>query len=105
MVNKLSPERKELAGEALELRRAGYVQEDIANFLNVPQRTISYWFSIVAKDTNAIVAKEATHSKNVETAISNNPITLYQGKYEDIGKKISKESVDLIITDPPYVVA
>jgi hypothetical protein len=32
MAGKMKSERRELAEEALELRRAGYVQEDIAEF-------------------------------------------------------------------------
>jgi len=80
----LTPERRELFEEALELRRSGLTEQNIAGILGQPQQTISYWLSIVGNDTIANIGKEVTSTKNTETAITNNPLTLYQGKYEDV---------------------
>lgn len=41
----LSPERLELAEEAMQLREFGWTQQQIANFLKVPQQTVSYWLA------------------------------------------------------------
>jgi len=105
MTRTLTPERRELLEEALELRRAGLTEQNIAEILGQPQQTISYWLSIIGNGTTTNIGKEATPTKNTKIGITNNPLTLYQGKYEDVAPRIPNESIDLIITDPPYLVA
>lgn len=55
-MRRLTPERAALALEAKNLREFGYTQQEIADALEVPRRTISYWLSIVANGTSGKVA-------------------------------------------------
>jgi len=105
MARTLTPERRELFEEALELRRAGLTEQAISEILGLPQQTISYWLSIIGKDMSGHVGNNVSSTKNTQAIFTHNTLTLYQGKYEDVGQKIPPESIDLIITDPPYVVA
>jgi len=62
----LTPERSSLRNEAIQLREYGWTQQQIANALNLPQRTISYWLSrpIMGVSSHNILAKDFSISKN-----------------------------------------
>jgi len=100
-----TPQRAELIKEAIQLREFGWTQQRIADDLNVPRRTITRWLvnnGHVTPDNlghNTIVAKK-------RKASSATSITLFPCRYEQITEKeIPPESIDLILTDPPYLVS
>jgi site-specific DNA-methyltransferase (adenine-specific) len=109
----LTPHRAELMLEALQLREFGWTQQEIADALStpsmkVPQQTISYWFKHFGNGTISDVGKYVRLTnidKCTPTNIKPPPITLYPCKYEEAGEQIPTESVDLIVTDPPYLVS
>ena len=104
MARTLTPENKEKLGEALELRRAGMTQQEIADTLKVPQPTICRWLESMNNHVSTKMDKGTPNIHNLKATLSTS-ITLYQANYEDVADKIPPESVDLIITDPPYQVA
>jgi DNA modification methylase len=94
----------ELISEARTLREFGWTQQRIADFLKVPRTTVLRWLR-----NNG----QSPHNKldnpplNVHfgTPVMSTSITLYQCKYEEAGDQIPPESIDLIVTDPPYLVS
>jgi hypothetical protein len=65
------------------------------------KQTISYWFANVAPITNGNVAPVINKRNITLSELRNNPITLYQGKYENIGKKIAKDRLKLLKRPAP----
>ena len=109
----LTPHRAELVLEALQLREFGYTQQQIADTLStpaeeVPQQTISYWLKHFGNGTIGDVGKY-TRLTNRDEGSSTNikplPITLFPCKYEELDGQIPSGSIDLILTDPPYLVS
>lgn len=102
----ITPERAELIQEAKQLREFGYTQQMIADTLGVPQPTLTRWL----KDVNNNNREDVNNTRlNIHINQTNNihiikhPITLYKCKYEEAN--LEPESFDLILTDPPYLVA
>lgn len=90
--------------EAIQLREFGLTQQKIADVLKVPQQTVSYWLSKVGNGIAGNIGK-APPITNAGTPTLPTSITLFQAKYEDVNNRISPESIDLILTDPPYLVS
>lgn len=101
----LSPNRQDLALEAIQLREFGWTQQQIADTLKVPIQTINRWLLKMGNGTIDKVGKVYRNSHYAIADNSHNPITLYRCKYEDVGDGIASESIDLILTDPPYLVS
>ena len=105
MARTLTPERRELALEAKNLREFGYTQQEIADAFRKPRRTIAYWLSIVANGTSGKVATRNHLARIPLTTMATIDITLYPCRYEEKENDIPRKSVDLILTDPPYLVS
>lgn len=94
--------------EARRLRAFGLTQQAIANTLGVPQRTVSRWVNGLAKPISEGMAKESSFGHNDRYTFSQNgklAPRLLEGAYEEMAGKIEGDSVDLILTDPPYLVS
>lgn len=101
----LTPEREALALEAKNLREFGYTQQKIADAFGIPRQTIGYWLSIVG---NGKTVKVGNHKSMPTMSLVTLPTidaTLYPCRYEDAGGSIPDKSIDLILTDPPYLVS
>ena len=92
MARTLTPERQELAGEALELRRAGLTQQQIADVLGVPRITILNW--LMNNPLSGIVNNSTSNVHNSENTNVLNSITLYQGALIGV-VDFSKTDIDL----------
>lgn len=106
MTRSMTPERAELICEALQLREFGWTQQDIAIALHVPQQTISDWLRVFGNGTRNDVGNHPaiTESRTgAITEITSPPIRLFPCRYEDAAPHIPDGSVDLILTDPPYL--
>ena len=105
MARSITPERQELRAEAIRLRKSGWSQPEISKALAVPQQTLSKWLIMGKNETNnthslSIMGK---YSNIIVTHNNHRPITLFSCKYEEVGDGITPASVDLILTDPPYL--
>ncbi|MBA7529734.1 hypothetical protein ES705_21933 [subsurface metagenome] len=103
---KITPQRAELVMEAVQLREFGWTQQQIAETLKVPQPTIYYWLNHfnngTAKDisnTRSIINTRTRESINIKQP----PIHLFPCLYEQVAQAIEPGSIDLILTDPPYL--
>jgi len=96
----LSLERYNLKLEALQLREFGYTQQEIADTLGVPRVTITKWLNS-NKGNGMNNGNSIVHTKVPDNV--HETITLYPYKYEDCADKIPAAAVDLIVTDPPYL--
>lgn len=101
---KITPQRAELIMEAVQLRKFGWTQQQIADDLNVPPRTISFWLSGNCRSMSQSFGNDGAIAENLKANPATS-ITLYPAKYEEVGEKILPESIDLILTDPPYLVS
>ncbi len=105
MARTLTPEDTAKALETRNLREFGYSQQQIADALGTHQQTVSNWLKIVGNGTASKVGKR----KNLPTiplvSLPTIDVTLYHCRYEETEKAIPSETVDLIITDPPYLVS
>ncbi len=88
--------------EARQLQEFGWAQQQIAETLKVPRRTVSFWLGNIAKPVASDIAKAHLNGNNGTSGLATS-ITLYRAKYEEAGGKIPLESIDLILTDPPYL--
>jgi hypothetical protein len=101
----LTPERQAKALEARNLREFGYSQQQIADALEAPQPTVCRWLAKVDNDTRAKADNRAKLSRMADIVVSTIDITLYPCRDEDTDGIIPSESIDLILTDPPYLVS
>lgn len=91
---KLKPERLALALEAKQLREFGWTLQQIGECLEIPFQSAHYWLQLFRNgNSKDIIAKYP------------NDITLIPTFYENTGNLIPPESIDLILTDPPYLVS
>jgi len=105
MARSITSERQELRAEAIQLRKAGWSQPEISKALAVPQKTLSNWLIVANSEANDTQPLSIL-AKNSSIIISHNnhrPIALFPCKYEEVGDGIAPGSVDLILTDPPYL--
>lgn len=90
MARQLTPERQKLKDQALSLRYDyGWTERRIATHLQLPQKTI-----------NRLVS----HNINKSMSHNNGHITHLEGDCRDLIKDIPDNSVNCLITDPPYSV-
>ena len=90
MARMLTPERQKLKQEAISLRYDyGLSEPQIMARLHVPQRTISHW---VSHNSNGVFSHNST------------TITHLEGDCLERLKDIPDNSVDCLLTDPPYSV-
>ena len=104
MPRTISPERQELRAEASRLRQAGWGQLEISRALAIPRQTINRW--ITGNGVANAECSESIMGRTLKDRIAHNgasPIILFPRKYEDVGDGIAPGSVDLILTDPPYL--
>lgn len=87
------------------MREFGWTQGQIAKTLKVPQPTVCRWLKKLNNGIGANVNKHTNIIHKVESDNIHNPPILYPYKYEDVGDSIASESIDLILTDPPYLVS
>jgi len=86
----LTPERQQLKQQALSLRYDyGLTEPAIAGKLGVPQQTISYW---------------VTNNLHMNSTNNNHQITHLEGDCLELLKDIPDNSIDVLLTDPPYSV-
>lgn len=105
MARTLTPERQALALEAKNLREFGYTQQEIADALVVPQQTIFRWLAKVGNGVRPKVSNVKQLPTMPLVVLPTLDITLYPCRYEDAGGSIPDGSIDLILTDPPYLVS
>lgn len=101
---KITPQRAELIMEAAQLREFGWTQQQIADCLKRRRETVNRWFkkyNISTADSNHKVSSIATSDKHQYVTLKPPPIRLFPCLYEDV--RIPSESIDLILTDPPYL--
>ncbi len=102
---KITPQRAELIMEAVQLRKFGWTQQQIADDLNIPQRTISRWLNHNGYATSNNLSQDALVAKHYKTTLATS-ITLFPYRYEQVTEReIPPESIDLVLTDPPYLVS
>ncbi len=102
---KITPERAELIMEAVELREFGWTQQQIADDLNIPRQTIGRWLSNNEHTMSANAAHNTVVGSNHKARLLTS-ITLFPCRYEQITEReIPPESIDLVLTDPPYLVS
>lgn len=101
----LTQERQELALEARNLREFGYTQKEIANALEVPRRTIRDWLNHTAIGNRANLAKQRDKATIPIATRATLDITLYPCPYEKTAGAIPDNAIDLVLTDPPYLVS
>lgn len=99
---KITPQRAELIMEAVQLREFGWTQQQIADDLKVPIQTINRWLIKMGNALPEKVGKRYATSHNDIFSNSHN-ITLYPCLYEEAAQHIEPRSIDLILTDPPYL--
>lgn len=101
----LKPERQALALEAKNLREFGYTLQEIDEGLGVPFQTLSRWLISMGngKANNMGNRKEFPILPLVRFPTID--IALYPCRYEETGGAILDGSIDLILTDPPYLVS
>lgn len=105
---KITAQRAELAMEAIQLREFGYTEQQIADTLKVPQPAVCYWLKHFNNGKGNDVNNQATIIDKRTMGVIDikpRPITLFPCKYEEVGDRISADSIDLILTDPPYLVS
>lgn len=105
MSRTLTPERQALALEAKNLREFGYTQQEIADALGVPRQTIDRWVPKTGNGLRGKMSKKGKLPIKPLIALPTLDITLYPCRYEDAGGSIPDKSIDLILTDPPYLVS
>lgn len=105
MAGKMTPERTELAREARNLNEFGYTQQKIADALRVPRQTINRWLVNMGKSASSKVGKGAPLPTIGLMGLPTLDITLYPCLYENTDGAIPENSVDLVLTDPPYLVS
>ncbi|MBV6343234.1 DNA methyltransferase [Candidatus Magnetobacterium casense] len=105
MARMLTLERQGLALEAKNLREFGYTQQQIAEALGVPRQSLGRWLKIVGNGK----PDKMGNSKELPTyplaQLPTMGITLYPCRYEEAAGLIPDDSIDLIVTDPPYLVS
>lgn len=94
-----------LAWEAKSLNIIGYTHQQIANILNKPRQDISYWLKILGNGKPSNVSQVIDPPTNIYETLPNININLYSTTYEKAAVSIQPETIDLIVTDPPYLVA
>ncbi len=100
MARSLSPERIQLKGQAIVLRKMGWTQQTIADHIGVPQQTLSDWFTEI--NTLNIVGKRYRITNNSKaTKIGKTAFLSWCGKLEDFQPQ-GDILFDLIIADPPW---
>jgi site-specific DNA-methyltransferase (adenine-specific) len=105
---RITPERAELIMEAVQLRGFGWTQQQIADDLKVPKRTVGYWLKNIAHDMGNNVAQANDRGNGSIAELGNitpHPIRLFPCRYEEAAPRIEPGSIDLILTDPPYLVS
>lgn len=107
MARTLTPIRAAFKEEAIFLRSYGYTQQAIADALGLPRTTVETWLIPVnhiskPPDGMAYTVNMDRYSPDDNSAPS---IRLLEGKYEDVAGQITPQSIDLILTDPPYLVS
>ncbi|GAJ13305.1 unnamed protein product, partial [marine sediment metagenome] len=107
-IMKITPQRAELIMEAVQLREFGWTQQQIADDLKVPQKTVSNWLKDMANPISEDIAKHNHNSHMENTTFSHiqpPSIRLFPCRYEEAAPHIEPGSIDLILTDPPYLVS
>lgn len=105
---KITPQRAELIMEAVQLREFGWTQQQIADDLKVPRTTIADWLNYSGKGESGTVVKSSTNDevlRYTNDGIKPHPIRLFPCRYEEVTPHIEPGSIDLILTDPPYLVS
>ncbi len=90
--------------EARQLREFGWTQQQIADLLKKPRTTIEYWLKDIRQDMSGEIVKAISYDE-IRKANLTNSITLFPCQYEKVDGSIPSGSVDLIVTDPPYLVS
>ena len=105
MARKITPERQELRTEAIRLRQAGWSEKEISRALTVPQKTLSNWLIVANFEANDIqpLSIMAKTSSIIISHNNHHPITLFTCRYEEVADEIPPGSIDLVLTDPPYL--
>ena len=103
MARIITPERQELRAEAIRLRKVGWSEREISRALAIPRATINLW--ITSNNEIGTSGQQSITGQPSGDRIARNstPITLFPCKYEEAGDGIAPRSVDLILTDPPYL--
>ena len=103
MSRTLTPERQQKKAHAITLRRQGWTEARIAEELEVPQTTLSYWLIMDFSENTTIgnVAKMPRFNKNrrIGKIVKNLQFRSFLGKLEDFQTDIK---FPLIIADPPW---
>ncbi len=95
--------RLEAKAWAIRFRDFGWTQQQIAESLRVPRTTVEGWLtSRPPTNGNSVIRK---HNDDTAQRILTSSLTLFPAKYEDVDGQIAPESIDLILTDPPYLVS
>lgn len=92
--------------EAAQLREFGWTQQQIADCLNVPRQTIVRWLNKVGNGIVKDMGKSGGNAHNgsyINAQIKPHPIRLFPCLYEEAAQAIELGSIDLILTDPPYL--
>lgn len=90
MARTLTPERLKLKEQAISLRYDyGLTEVEIVGKLHIPQQTISYWL---------------TNNSRRNNTNNNTQITHLEGDCLELIKDIPDNSIDCLLTDPPYSV-
>lgn len=101
----LTLERQGLALEAKNLKEFGYTQPEIAQALGVPQQTLSRWLKIMGNGQGGKVGNINQLPTMPLVMIPTMDITLYPCRYEKTEGTILNDDIDLILTDPPYLIS
>ncbi len=100
--------RETLRMEAPLLRSLGLTQQEIADALGVPQQTVNRWLAGLGKPVAGELGKVDAFTHPGRYAFSQNGALvprLLEGRYEEVAGEIEDGSIDLILTDPPYLVS
>lgn len=100
-----TPERDELALEAKNLREFGYTQPEIASALDIPFKTLEKWLAKLGCPKGGKMGGSRANPHNLAHNYPHLDITLYPCQYEKTEGVIPDNNIDLVLTDPPYLVS
>ena len=83
------------------MREFGYTQQEIADTLGIPRQTITRWLANMGNGVRAKVGNSKRLPTIPRCALLTIDINLHPCRYEEAS--IPEETVDLILTDPPYL--
>lgn len=105
MVRVLTLERQTKVLEARNLRQAGFAWPEIAKRIDVPFKTLEKWIPNMGCPKRGKMGLTVKKPQIGTQATPQLDITLYPMPYEKTEGVIPPGTVDLVLTDPPYLVA